>query len=327
MTLRSIAVVGAGIAGLACANRLTKAHVGIRVFDKGRSPGGRLATRRVETPVGPVQFDHGAQYFSTRDAKFEAVVQDMVTARAVCAWSLDDERFRSAKPERRWIGTPSMSAFARRMAAGLHVTTSARLVGATKESAGWSLEFEMTGSGEHVREGPFDAVVFALPAEQAGQLLASIAPAFSREALAVQTAPCWAGLMAFDRPLETPFNASRTQGPLSWVARENSKPGRSGPEAWIVHASPSWSRTMLECPSEEAVVLLWQAFRDLVPAAPAPVWRQAHRWRYAMVETPAQSPFSWDPERALGVCGDWRIGPRVEAAWLSGDSLGAAISA
>ena len=53
-----IAVIGSGIAGLACARRLSDAGYAPILFDKGRGIGGRLATRR--TPDGR-QFDHGAQ--------------------------------------------------------------------------------------------------------------------------------------------------------------------------------------------------------------------------------------------------------------------------
>ena len=46
--LERVAVVGAGIAGLAAARRLAAAGVEVTVFDKARRPGGRLATRRAE---------------------------------------------------------------------------------------------------------------------------------------------------------------------------------------------------------------------------------------------------------------------------------------
>ena len=41
-----VAIIGAGISGLACARQLVKAGVSVVVFDKGRGIGGRVATRR-----------------------------------------------------------------------------------------------------------------------------------------------------------------------------------------------------------------------------------------------------------------------------------------
>ncbi|MEZ4386067.1 MAG: FAD-dependent oxidoreductase [Candidatus Krumholzibacteriia bacterium] len=51
-----IAVIGAGAAGLACAERLAERGLQVQVFDKGRHPGGRIARR---ARVG-IDFEHGA---------------------------------------------------------------------------------------------------------------------------------------------------------------------------------------------------------------------------------------------------------------------------
>ena len=64
---RNIAVIGAGIAGLACARTLAQAGHRVTVLEKGDAPGGRMAS--CESPYG--SFDHGAQYFTVRDERFE----------------------------------------------------------------------------------------------------------------------------------------------------------------------------------------------------------------------------------------------------------------
>ena len=57
-----VAVVGAGMAGIACAERLAGAAE-VVLFDKGRAAGGRMATRRMETAAGTASFDHGGAVF------------------------------------------------------------------------------------------------------------------------------------------------------------------------------------------------------------------------------------------------------------------------
>lgn len=324
----SIAVVGAGVAGLACARHLTEAHLDVRLFDKGRSPGGRLATRRTETPLGEVSFDHGAQYISVRDSAFARVMEDFASTGAAAVWEFDDGMNAPARTRlQRWVGTPGMSTLARQMAEGLAIETSVRVTRVRTDGDGWRLEINRPGREQSTSEGPFDAVVLALPAEQAAPLLASVAPGLAAEAASATTAPCWASLFAFDRRFEALFEARRFGGgkALAWVARETSKPGRTGPEAWVVHANPAWSRTNIDLTLEQAADALFSAFRGVVPEAPRPTWLQAHRWRYAFVETPTKSPFAWDPDLRIGLCGDWRTGAHVEAAWLSGDGLGAAM--
>ncbi|MDP3490273.1 MAG: FAD-dependent oxidoreductase, partial [Phenylobacterium sp.] len=43
-----IAIIGAGMAGLSCAEALSDAGHAVQVLDKGRGPGGRMSTRRIE---------------------------------------------------------------------------------------------------------------------------------------------------------------------------------------------------------------------------------------------------------------------------------------
>ncbi|MFM8940069.1 MAG: FAD-dependent oxidoreductase, partial [Phenylobacterium sp.] len=63
-SLDRIAIIGAGLSGLACARSLHREGRKVQLFDKARGPGGRMSTRRVETPLGTIGFDHGAQYFT-----------------------------------------------------------------------------------------------------------------------------------------------------------------------------------------------------------------------------------------------------------------------
>ncbi|MSO32728.1 MAG: FAD-dependent oxidoreductase, partial [Ilumatobacteraceae bacterium] len=62
MTKKRVVVVGAGIAGLTAARALSHAGHSVIVLDKGRSVGGRMATRR----IGDATVDHGAQFFTVR---------------------------------------------------------------------------------------------------------------------------------------------------------------------------------------------------------------------------------------------------------------------
>jgi len=77
-----IAIIGAGMAGLACARHLAQAGHAPIIFDKGRGIGGRLATRRAEG----LQFDHGAQYVNAHTPGFAALLAELAAAGAAAPW-------------------------------------------------------------------------------------------------------------------------------------------------------------------------------------------------------------------------------------------------
>lgn len=57
-----VVIVGAGICGLMAAGQLVERGASVLLLDKGRTVGGRLATRRIEAGCA----DHGAQFFTAR---------------------------------------------------------------------------------------------------------------------------------------------------------------------------------------------------------------------------------------------------------------------
>jgi len=75
-------IIGAGLSGLIAAHLLAEAGQSVRMIDKGRSVGGRLATRR----IGQAVLDHGAQFFTARSERFTAAVDEWIEAGVVEEW-------------------------------------------------------------------------------------------------------------------------------------------------------------------------------------------------------------------------------------------------
>lgn len=318
----TVAIVGAGMAGLSAARALKAAGHEVELFDKGRGPGGRMSTRRSTTPLGEVRFDHGAQYFTARDPEFLAMISGFEQDGAVAVWAgrfVDIDTRGQATPmrdEQRFVGAPGMNGIIRAMAAPFGASWGKRLVSAARTGASWQLDFEDGDS-----RGGFGQLIIAVPAEQAAELLRPVHPGFADEAASAVSAPCWAVMLAFEAPVQTPWDAARLkQGPISWMARNSSKPGRAETETWTLHASPEWSKANLEKRPEEVAPLLIEAFAEHASFS-APVHAAAHRWRYSQIMTAAETGCAWDADRHLGVCGDWRVSARVESAWLSGRAL------
>ncbi|MGZ8359714.1 MAG: NAD(P)/FAD-dependent oxidoreductase [Allosphingosinicella sp.] len=303
----NFAIVGAGMAGLSCADFLSVAGHSVTLFDKGRGPGGRMSTRRLQTPLGEVTFDHGAQYFTARDPAFERLVGIWKERGIAALWP--------PAGTDAWVGVPGMNAIVKHMASAHRVTWGHLVSGLARRNRTWRL---MGGTGEL---GSFDAVVLAIPAEQAAAIVSLHDFAMSRAALMARSQPCWTSMFVFDRPLDRLPPVIRAAGHMAWAARNSAKPERPEPESWIVQASAAWSAARLEESPESVSKLLLSALSDAANLSiPQPIAAVSHRWLHALSAGTGDAAL-WNPEIGLGVCGDWLLGPRVECAWLSGRML------
>ena len=203
MNSASVAVVGAGLAGIACARRLAGAGVQVRVFESQRAAGGRLATRRFEA----ASFDHGAQYVTVTDLGFRQIVEDAHGAGAAGLWQPDWPDRRREDGEL-WVGTPGMTALPRYLARGLDIEYGARIVRLERHRRGWAL-LDDRGSA-HV---DFGLVVLAMPAPLAA-VLAGPHTTLAARVRSIPMAPCWAVMVAFEEPLAGVPDAGFADDPI-----------------------------------------------------------------------------------------------------------------
>lgn len=221
----------------------------------------------------------------------------------------------------RFVGTPGMTAPGRLLARALTVHTEVCITGLQRAGAVWRLQ-----SAAGAIADVFDVVLLALPAPQAQVLLGDVAPVLAEQAGAVVMRPAWALMLRFDSALPLPFDAAFVNaGPLRWVARDASKPGRGAQDIWLLHGTPLWSAPRLEWPPEQVADALQDAFVAL-GGSRAEQW-QLHRWRYADTERTLGQPCVWDVALGLGLCGDWLQDDKVEGAWRSGRALAERVQA
>jgi renalase len=309
----NIAIVGAGIAGLACAGDLVAAGHTVTLFDKGRGAGGRMSTRRISTPQGDAYFDHGAQYFTCHDPQFLLQVMEWQALGVAARWP--------AAGDEAWVGTPSMNVSVKTMAQNHNVQWSASVDAILPHADGWQLV------GDTIPTMHVDHVVIATPAEQAVSLLLPLDAAMAACASSTRSLPCWTLMLAFTGPLPTTIKACRTQNSIGWAACNSDKPKRTGLHSWVVQASPAWSAAHMEDTADAVLDYLTASFAEVLSIVlPVPVSATVHRWRYATSGRAGEGCL-YDAHKGIGVCGDWLIGPRVESAWLSGKQLAAKIIA
>jgi renalase len=330
---RPVAVVGAGLSGLACARALADAGRPVVVLERSRGVGGRCATRRLEEQ--PV--DLGPAFLHGRDPDFVAAL-DAVPG-ALPGWPVAlSGAGRPCQPhafapgERRVAFAGGITAFPKRLAAGLDVRLRTEVAGLEPATGGLRLRL---AAGE-----PVDAAcaVLALAAEEADALLATL-PSPPREVASARgllalsrSQPCLA-LAALYPPATTPppWHALFPEDSpvLQVVAHDSAKRAHPRLLALVYQAAPHWSSVHAE-EADWPKAILAEAARLLGPWAARPSAVHAHRWRFARNDPSAQLAepllLALPGGARLGLCGDrFAEGGGAEAAWSSGRALAARI--
>jgi hypothetical protein len=304
-----------------CARTLVDHGLDVTVFEKARGVGGRMATRR--TDQGP-RFDHGAQYFTVRDERFKRFVDSWIQDGIVAPWegnicTLTRGQLQSKeKTTPRFVGVPGMNSICRHLGKELHIEFQTQVCPPTLENGLWRITSE-----DGRQFGEFDYFITSAPAPQSAKLLAA-APGLQQTATATKMDGCWAVMLACKDSLGLPFaGAFVHDSPLSWVARNDTKPKRGSDfENWVLHASPDWTNEHLEADPQQVTPQLVDAFWQATGLTPRePIYAASHRWRYALPPQPIEERCLFEPQSRVGACGDWCSGPRVEGAFLSGASL------
>ena len=324
-----VAIIGAGLAGAACARALKAHGFDIEIFDKGRGAGGRLSTRRTDVSGTSVRFDHGAQFVTADHESFRAFLTDAETAGHAAIWpgrllSIDRHGNKDVlRPRDRFVGVGGMNQIAKYALAPMDVHFSTRANRIMRSGDQWTIEFD-----EAEPQRAFDRVVLTLPPEQLIEFLARSEGDFSDiiyQARHSVVRPCWTVMAVLEDAFDPGFDGAKIYGgAIRWMARMASRPGQSDTEAIIIQASPDWSETFLEDEPDNIVRMLCEEAYVRF-GIPTPAWSSAHRWRFAMVEEPASTPCALDETGHVGVAGDWRIDGRAEAAWISGEAVAQAL--
>lgn len=306
-----VVVVGAGLAGVACARELRSAGLDVRVVERGRVPGGRMATRA----LWDRRVDLGASYLTVDDPGFAAVVDDWAARGLAHEWAdtfcvLGDGEPEDKAGPVRWGAAHGLRSLVEDLAEGLGVER------ATVET---------------VVDIDADAVVLAMPDPQAARLVEDhpVAAVLDRG---------WDPVLAIaarwpSRTWDRVSPSGRFDGAfvsddadLSWIADDGRRRGDDAP-VLVAHSTPDLARRHLDDPVGATPELVAALRRLLELGEPADV--HVHRWTFARPVGEREAPFTLvEGDRLVGVCGDgWGPTSKVETAWVSGTRLGRALAA
>ena len=324
MKYENAGIIGAGIAGLVCADRLRREGVSVTILEKSRGVGGRSATRHLDE----TSCDHGAQYFTVSDPLFAERVAQWKDKGVVDTWqgrivAIDSGVIRDLnETKERLVGTPGMNSIGKHLAQNLDVRNNTQIKRIERSNKKWQV-FDDAGQ----TYGPFDVLISTAPSIQTRQLFTEWSPQFDDQLASVEMLPCWSVILSFSTRLPIDFDGAFVNGsPLSWIARNNSKPGRGPSECWLLHGSAEWSAAHVERDPEEAGKTLIDEFWNLFGGEllhPSSV--TTHRWRYSRPREALPSRYLFDDQLQIGCASDWCGGPKIEGAFLSGHALAASL--
>ncbi len=305
--MADVVVVGAGIAGVACARELRAAGIDVRLVDRGHVPGGRMASRE----LWGRRVDLGASYFTVSDAGFRAVVDDWAARGLAREWTDtftalgEDEPLAKSGPVR-WGAPAGLRSLVEDLAADLEVERQ-----------------------EVASLADLDApvVVLAMPDPQARRLTGDhpVTAVLDRDwEPVIAVAARWP-----ERTWDGMSPTSRFDGAfvnddpaVAWIADDGRRRGDDAP-VLVAHSTTQLAARHLAEPGGAAPEIVEAVRRQLHLDEPTDL--HVHRWTFARPAGDREDPFAVvdGPGVLVGVCGDgWGASPKVETAWLSGVLLG-----
>lgn len=331
------AVIGAGIAGVACAHALSAHGFNVDLIDRGQRLGGRIAamTLRADGPWHGRVIDIGASYPTVTHPDFQRVMDDWVMRGLAREWTnvfhvVEDAGPRQTQPgPMRYAASAGLRSLVEDLAAQLPQHVRIRHPHSVERIGHDGVHATVDGE-------PYAAVILAMPDPQAQSLLTDEGTAQVSAAL---TGTTWQPSLALIALYPTRWWRDfaglfvNDNAAIEWVADDGDRRGDRAP-VLVAHSAPEVARAFYDDPAAAAETLitatheaLGRAFDRSVIDIPEPTWHTVKRWGLAKPDQPREAPFHWDEQVRIGVAGDgWHVAAgdrsRIENAWLSGRALG-----
>jgi predicted NAD/FAD-dependent oxidoreductase len=335
---KKIAIIGAGLSGLAAAHRLAGSGAAVQVFEKSKGLSGRAASRS----KNGCRYDYGANYFKVSSNEVARLLFEILPTEGLCRIVGDVDTFdesgrvTAGDPKQnsgaKWSYRDGISTIGKRIveSAGLRVAGDTAITRLVRQHDKWTLGTDNGIAGEG-----FDAVLLTPPAPQTIGLLETcqeIDPDL-RSGLVAELGRVryhaqftvvlnFKGTFALARDAFALINSDRRHD-IAWMSHENRKPAHvpAGESLFVVQMSPDWTARHYESPREEIIAAALEKAAPFLGGDLPPLnWSDSQRWRYAHPYT-AADPEKMRPASTIGLyfAGDAFVGKgRVPGAIETG---------
>ena len=215
-----------------------------------------------------------------------------------------------------YVGIPSMNAIGKYMADGLTVRLSEKVANVLKGNK-WILYDETNNN-----IGEFDWVISAIPPKQAIDMIPDVVNLYS-EISRYEMLACYSLMLGYGEKIDIGFDAALIKGAdISWLSVNSSKYSSVNNTAFLIHSTNKWASQNIDNDRDWVKRYLCNELSNLVPVKTENAnYIGLQGWRYANIKKQNNLEFFLDRDNKFGLCGDWFIQGRIEAAYLSGSHL------
>lgn len=306
-------IVGAGLTGIMAARTLKEKGYEVLLVDKGKSVGGRMATRRIDS--GKV--DHGAQFFTVRTERFQSEVDQWLKQGFIKRW------FGENHP--RYMSPGGMNALAKTLVKDLSFKLKTEINQIEQQRDGYIVR---STTGEEIKT---KAIILTIPAPQAEALLINSKIEINETEMGklkhITFNPCFVGLLKLSDVPKLPENGHLDQDLPEGMMRivDHYKKGISDERTVSVYMTGQWSKEYNDETGEHVLNHMISLSKDYFDRQSI-LSQQLKRWRYAEAVQFLKEPYlEISRDNRVILAGDAFLSKedkathtRLESAFISG---------
>ena len=310
-------ILGSGIAGSTIANLLSKKY-SVEVFDKARGSGGRSSNKKFNNNLS---FDHGVQYISPKTKEFKNYIDNLHRKKILKYWdgAHIDLTLNSNSKKLKYIGKLGNNDICKYQLKKIKQNYLSHIIKIEHKKKIWEITLKDNTKYQ------FRSLVLTCPYPQLKKLAKKYLIKRMLN-LNVKMQPNITLMLAIQNQKKIPINSIKLEDNiLAWIANENSKKRfKSNINLWTLQGTLKWSKKNINLYKKnkkivnqiEAKFLKFMCLnkKDII-------YKKIHGWKYSYNYSKTSLQSYWNSKIALGVCGDWFIGPKVENAWQSACDL------
>ena len=312
-------VIGSGISGATIANLLNKKFQ-VNLYDKGRGPGGRASFKRVKGQIG---FDHGTQYFSPKTIEFKKFTNRLIKIKILKKWSGNHIFLNSKKKENKKhikiIGKKGNNDICKFLLKKVKCFYQSEVKKIYYKNKLWFLLF----TDGKIRT--YKGVILTCPFPQLKKLSEKfINNTFIKRKLKMDANITV--MIAIKKNKESASSFVFDDPVLGWAGNENTKKRfKSKYDLWTLQSTFKWANKNIDKNKKNlkknSKILIDKFFKLTKIKKTKVIYSINHGWKYSSNSKPLKIRSYWDPQKKIGVCADWFIGPRLESGWISAHDL------